>query len=106
MAEWSFITSHGLVLAAISKNSQKTARQIGDEVGITERRVHKIIVDLDDAGYIKRTRVGNRNVYKVNHDMPLVSRLSDASVGDLLALFKRHQREGTKRTKTLQEVNA
>ena len=105
MAEWSLITSHGLVLAAISRNSQKTARQIGDDVGITERRAHKIIVDLDEAGYIKRTKIGNRNVYTINPDLPLVSRLSDASVGDLLALFGWQHRKGTKRTNTLQEVN-
>jgi DNA-binding Lrp family transcriptional regulator len=105
MAEWSLITSHGLVLVAISRNSQKTARQIGDDVGITERRAHKIIVDLDEAGYIKRTKIGNRNVYAINHDKPLGSRLSDASVGDLLALFGWKHRKGTKRTKTLQEIN-
>ena len=105
MAEWSLITSHGLVLAAISRNSQKTARQIGDDVGITERRAHKIIVDLDEAGYIKRTKVGNRNVYTINPDVPLGSRLSDASVGDLLALFGWQHPKGTKRTKTLRGVN-
>ena len=87
MAEWSLITSHGFVLAAISRNSQKTARQIGDDVGITERRAHRIIVDLDEAGYIKRTKIGNRNVYTINADVPLTSRFSDASVGDLLKLF-------------------
>ena len=105
MAEWSLITSHGLVLAAISRNSQKTARQIGDDVGITERRAHKIIVDLDEAGYIKRTKIGNRNVYTINPDVPLAGRLSDASVGDLLALFGWQHREGTKRTKTLRGVS-
>ena len=87
MEEWSLITSHGLVLAAISKNSHKTTREIGDAVGITERREHKIIVDLEQAGYIKRTKVGNRNEYTINPDVPLESRFSDASVGDLLKLF-------------------
>ncbi len=105
MGEWSLITSHGLVLAAISRNSRRTAREIGDDVGITERRAHKIIVDLDEAGYIKRTRVGNRNVYTINPDVPLGSRFSDASVGDLLALFNGRHQKATKRTKPLQEVN-
>ena len=87
MKEWSLITNHGLVLAAISRNSKKTIRQIGDDVGITERTAYGIVVDLEKAGYIKRTKVGTRNTYTINHDMPLVSRLSDASVGDMLALF-------------------
>ena len=87
MKEWSLITNHGLVLAAISRNSKKTIRQIGDDVGITERTAYGIVVDLDKAGYLKRTKVGTRNIYTINPDMPLVSRLSDASVGDMLALF-------------------
>ena len=105
MKEWSLITNHGLVLAAISRNSKKTIREIGDDVGITERTAYGIVVDLDKAGYIKRTKVGTRNMYAINPDMPLVSRLSDASAGDLLALFGWQDREGTKRTKTSQEVN-
>jgi len=87
MREWRLITNHGLVLAAISRNSKKTIREIGDDVGVTERTAYGIVVDLDKAGYIKRTRDGKRNVYTINHDMPLVNRLSDASVGDLLVLF-------------------
>ena len=96
MREWSLITNHGLVLASISRNSKKTIREIGDDVGITERTAYGIVVDLEKAGYIKRTRVGTRNKYAINPNMPLVSRLSDASVGDLLALFGRRHRKGTK----------
>ena len=105
MKEWSLITNHGLVLAAISRNSNKTIRQIGDDVGITERTAYGIVVDLEKAGYIKRTKVGTRNMYTINPDMPLVKRLSDASVGDLLALFGRQHRKGTKMTQTLRDVN-
>ena len=103
--EWSLITNHGLVLAAISRNSKKTIREIGDDVGVTERTAYGIVVDLEKAGYIKRTRVGVRNTYAINPNMPLVSRLSDASVGDLLALFGWQHPKGTKRTRTLQEVS-
>ena len=105
MREWSLITNHGLVLAAISRNSKKTIRQIGDDVGITERTAYGIVVDLEKAGYIKRTKVGTRNIYTINHDMPLVSRLSDASVGDMLVLFGWQKPQKIKKTKTLQAVN-
>ncbi len=105
MREWSLITNHGLVLAAISRNSKKTIRQIGDDVGVTERTAYGILVDLEKAGYIKRTKVGTRNIYTINQDMPLVNRLSDASVGDLLALFGWQQPKGMNKTKILQEVN-
>lgn len=89
MREWSLITNHGLVLAAISRDARQTIREIGDTVGITERTAYGIVVDLERAGYIKRTKVGTRNTYAINPEMPLVSRLGDASVGDLLALFAR-----------------
>ena len=105
MREWSLITSHGLVLAAISRDSRKTARQIGDDVGVTERRAHRIIVDLEQAGYIKRTKVGNRNVYTINPDVLLISRLSDASVGDLLALFGWQHQKRTKKPKAARRDN-
>jgi DNA-binding Lrp family transcriptional regulator len=104
--EWSLITNHGLVLAAISRNSKTTIREIGDDVGVTERTAYGIVVDLENAGCIKRTKVGARNTYAIDPEMPLVSRLSDASVGDLLALFGWQRREGTNQTKTLREVVA
>ena len=105
MKEWSLITNHGLVLAAISRNSNKTIRQIGDDVGITERTAYGIVVDLEKAGYIKRTKVGTRNIYTINHDMPLVSRLSDASVGDMLVLFGWQKPQKIEKIETSQEVN-
>jgi DNA-binding Lrp family transcriptional regulator len=103
--EWSLITNHGLVLAAISRNSKKTIRQIGDDVGVTERTAYGIVVDLEKAGYIKRTKVGTRNIYTINHGMPLVNRLSDASVGDMLVLFGWQKPQKIEKIKTLQQVN-
>ena len=105
MREWSLITNHGLVMAAISRNSKKTIRQLGDDVGITERTAYGIVVDLENAGYIKRTKVGTRNIYTINHNMPLVSKLSDASAGDLLVLFGWQQPKAMKKAKTLEQVN-
>lgn len=87
MREWSLITNHGLTLASISRNPKKTIREIGDEVGITERTAYGIVVDLEKAGYIKKGKIGTRNTYSINTNMPVVSRLSDACVGDLLTIF-------------------
>jgi DNA-binding Lrp family transcriptional regulator len=87
MAEWSFITNHGLVLATIAKHPQSTAREIGDVVGITERAAHKIIKDLDEAGYITKTKVGRKNKYKIHPDVPLKDESSDSAVGELLVML-------------------
>ncbi|MBI2855568.1 MAG: winged helix-turn-helix transcriptional regulator [Chloroflexi bacterium] len=87
MAEWAFITNHGLTLAAIAKSPRTTAREIGDVVGITERAAHKIIKDLEEAGYVTKTRVGRQNHYRIHPDVPLREDVTDAAVGELLVVL-------------------
>ncbi len=87
MAEWSFITNHGLTLAAIAKSPRTTAREIGDAAGITERAAHKIIKDLEDAGYVTKTKVGRNNRYRIHPDVPLKDEVTDAAVGELLVMM-------------------
>ena len=94
MAEWSFITNHGLVLAAIAKHPRSTARELGDMVGVTERTAHSIIVDLESAGYITKAKIGRKNKYTIHPDMPLSDEATDAAVGELLVMlgWKRRRR--------------
>jgi DNA-binding Lrp family transcriptional regulator len=87
MAGWAFITTHGLVLAAIAKHPRSTAREIGDAVGITERAAHKLINDLDEAGYITKIKVGRKNHYRIHSDVPLKDDVTDAAVGELLLML-------------------
>ena len=70
-ARWTFITNHGLTLAFIFHNPRSTAREIANHIGVTERTTHKIISDLEVAGYIERRKEGRRNVYGVNPSLPL-----------------------------------
>jgi len=94
MPDWTFITNHGLVLASIAKHPEKTSREIGDDVGITERTVHKIIMDLEREGYITKVKVGRQNKYRIHPDMPIRDENSDAAVGELLTMlgWKRRKR--------------
>ena len=96
MPEWSFITNHGLILAAIAKHPRSTAREIGDNAGITERAAHKIINDLEREGYITKNKVGRQNQYRIHSDVPLKDEVSDAAVGELLVMlgWKRRGRKG------------
>ena len=88
MPDWSFVTNHGLVLAAIARHPRSTARDIGDAVGITERATHKIIADLEEAGYITKVKAGRRNEYIIHPDMPIKGKLSgDAAVRELLIML-------------------
>ncbi len=94
MPDWAFITNHGMVLASIAnyQGKMKTAREIGIEVGITERTAHKIITDLEREGYITKTKIGRQNTYRIHHDVPI--KTADASVGELLMMlgWKRQKR--------------
>ena len=103
MAEWWFITNHGRVLAAIAMHTGQTARQIGDAAGITERAAHKIIKDLEDEGYVSKTRTGRRNSYRIHANVPLKDDISNASVGELLVVLGwkrgRSQTKGTEKNR-------
>ncbi|MDA0988844.1 MAG: winged helix-turn-helix domain-containing protein [Chloroflexi bacterium] len=87
MSEWTFVTNHGLILAAIAKSPRTTAREIGDVVGITERAAHKIIKDLEIAGYVTKTKVGRKNHYRIHPAVPLKDEATDAAVGELLVML-------------------
>jgi DNA-binding Lrp family transcriptional regulator len=92
MGDLRFITNHGLVLLSIAKSQGKTAREIGDEVGVTERTVHKMILDLEKEGYITKTKAGNKNMYRVCPEVPIKG--PDIGVGELLEVlgWKRQDR--------------
>jgi hypothetical protein len=88
MARWTFITNHGLVFGYIAYNPSSTARVIAQAVGVTERTTHKIIAELEEAGYISRKRVGRKNHYQINPNLPLRHPSHvDMVVGELLQLL-------------------
>ncbi len=88
MARWTFITNHGLVFGYIAYNPSSTARVIAQAVGVTERTTHKIIAELEEAGYISRKRVGRKNHYQINPNLPLRHPSHvDMLVGELLQLL-------------------
>ena len=88
MPEWTFITNYGAVLALIAQNSQITAREIADTLGMTERPVRRIIAELEAAGYLCKQRIGRVNHYRVNLDLPLRRPEARATmVGELLRVL-------------------
>jgi DNA-binding Lrp family transcriptional regulator len=85
---WSFLTNHAQVLLCIARDPAVRLRDIGDAVGITERAAHRIVGELADDGYISRERVGRRNRYRIQPDLPIPDRFPrEQKVGDLLALI-------------------
>ena len=68
---WTFVTNHLVVLLCIAEDPGAKMADIAVRVGITERGVQRIVSDLVTAGYLSRTRVGRRNHYEINGEMPL-----------------------------------
>src|SRR3954452_24620850 len=85
---WSFLTNHAQALACIARDPGIRLREIGDTIGITERAVHRIVDELDAAGYLARERRGRRSHYTVRSHLPLPDPLARGQkVGDLLRIL-------------------
>jgi DNA-binding MarR family transcriptional regulator len=84
---WTFLTNHAHVLLCIARDPQARIRDLAVQVGITERAVQRIVLELEQAGYLSHEREGRRNLYRVRPNLPLrhpVERKSKVSA--LLAL--------------------
>ena len=85
---WTFLTNHARVLICIARVPTIRVRDVAEVIGITERAAQLIITDLEEAGYLTRSRVGRRNTYTVTADRPFRHPAEgDHDVQDLIALF-------------------
>jgi DNA-binding IclR family transcriptional regulator len=87
---WTFLTNHAQVLVCIANDPEVRLREIAERIGITERAVHRIVVELADAGYVTRERNGRRNQYTIRPELPIhdpVAQNRNQSVGQLLEVL-------------------
>ncbi len=86
--DWTFLTNHAHVLIHLHAHPDARVRDLAEAVGITERSVMNILGDLEEGGYVTRTRVGRRNEYRV-HSRLKFRHPAEASqpVGKLLTIF-------------------
>jgi DNA-binding IscR family transcriptional regulator len=86
---WTFLTNHAHVLLCVAGEPDTRVRDLAVRVGITERAVLRILAELEDEGYVVRTRVGRRSSYAVNEALPLRHTIeAHRSVGDLIQLAR------------------
>ena len=79
------LSNHGHVLLYVDTYPDARLREIAAAIGITERATHKIVTELEEAGYVSRERVGRRNRYSVHRDVPLRhARVVGRTLGDML----------------------
>jgi hypothetical protein len=84
---WTFLTNHMHVLILLTHDPSMILRQVAGRIGITERAVQRIIVDLEAGGYIERQKVGRQNHYRILPNRPLRHPVeAHRTIGDLLSL--------------------
>ena len=65
----SLLSNHGHVLMCIAEKPDIRIRDIAARTGLSERAAHRIITELESAGFVTHVRVGRRNRYEViDHD--------------------------------------
>jgi predicted transcriptional regulator len=103
MTEYQFLTNHAQVLLCVAHDPGIRLRDIAQTVGITERSAHRIVTELVDDGYVVRERIGRRNVYKVESELPLLHPLTQETeqrkIGDLLEVLLGEDGRGPDRRK-------
>jgi AcrR family transcriptional regulator len=57
------------MILLLAKNPSTPAREVAESLGISERKVQRIIAELVARGLITRTRVGRRNVVEMDPDL-------------------------------------
>lgn len=70
------MTNHAAVLICVARDPEIRMRDIADRVGITERAAQRIVADLVEESYVRRKRVGRRNVYEVEPGRAMRHRLA------------------------------
>ena len=87
---WAFITKHGQVLLTVARDPEATVAEVARVTGITERSAYRMLADLQQAGYVRRRKVGRHNSYEIDPKLPLRDPiLENEVVGDLIALVRK-----------------
>jgi hypothetical protein len=95
LRSWKFLTKHAQVLFAVARDPEATVAQLAGAAEITERSAYRILGDLQQAGYVRRRKVGRHNTYEINPALPLGDpTVENETVRDLLRLVGEADVEG------------
>lgn len=95
-SNWTFLTNHSHVLLCLAEDPEMRLRDVAERVGITERAVQSIVLDLEQAKVVTRHRVGRRNHYQLHLNHQLHHPVEEhCVVSDLVKMV--HARKRSKR---------
>ncbi len=114
VASWAFITNHARALLYIAHDPEARLRDLAAALDVTERTAYGIVADLTEAGYVVKEKVGRRNRYRIQHDLPPLrhplalpereqrgeeSGSTEATIGELLDLLAHTRQPPNRRPK-------
>jgi predicted DNA-binding transcriptional regulator YafY len=86
---WTFITNHAQLLLTVARDPEATVAEMARAARITERSAYRMLADLQQAGYVRRRKVGRHNSYVIDPKLPLRDPiLENELVGDLIAFVR------------------
>jgi hypothetical protein len=68
---WTFFTNHAQVLLTVALDPEATVAEVARAACITERSAYRVLADLQQAGYVRRRKIGRHNGYEINSACPL-----------------------------------
>lgn len=84
---WTFLSNHAHVLFELARDPSARLRDLSERVGITERAVHRIVAELEEAHALTRERVGRRNHYTIDRGLHLRHPVEQhCTIGDLIEM--------------------
>jgi DNA-binding IclR family transcriptional regulator len=96
---WTFLSNYAHVLLMIAANPEARMRDLAEQVGITERAIHRIVDDLASGGYLRIFKLGRRNRYEVQTEMRLRHPAeAHRSIGELVKFVAQRPRTVTAAT--------
>ena len=85
---WTFFTNHAHVLLVLAQDPLMLLREVALKIGITERAVQRIIVDLEQDGFLERQKVGRKNSYRLEESRPLRHPVeAHRTIGDVMQMI-------------------
>jgi DeoR/GlpR family transcriptional regulator of sugar metabolism len=85
---WTFLTNHGHMLVAVAREPEARVQDLAAVVGVTPRSALSLLADLEEAGYLHRTRTGRRTTYTLHPHQPFRHPTTAShEVDELLAIF-------------------
>lgn len=95
---WTYFTNHTHVLVYLALHGDAPLKDVATAIGITERAVQKIIVELELAGVLIKDRIGRRNTYQLKTSLPLRHPLErHCTIGDVLSVILKARKSGKRR---------